>query len=595
MGIIGVMHHIFLLLAYLAFACHGRRVQSGAKVFVESLIRSQADGMMSRLQPLREANLSPAESNDALAKLFAMGIAALHPAAAFNSPASARFLMSQISGKVSRELLKIHESSPLPRRFAPRAVIQAKQKANGFEVFVGKLIIAAEETAKVASTAADEWKKSGWEVSKRAGSPIPQIQQAKSAAQNTREPPKELSEPKVMETGPTSDLAPMGLSGYSGLLDQVEKTTSSLLSAQGAVSLEAEFSTFLTKSEGNAFKTNSKGEIVFASRKDLTAMVVEFSYGKLAELAISSRAVVRYINDLEQDLELADEDVVQLRREVDIANRRLSEATAANEDLMTESEQLSSKLSRAQKDLTAQKLAMDRAERAVEEAAEKLLDAAESRTSGEQSNGVGEAMALRLENDLIEAERMAKELASSKALLEENITRMREQEERVSEELYKEAARVRQLEQKAESAEARAEQTARNLAASESQVAALKLQLDQLKRGLDASEAENVEEAEQLTQEIEKRLAGGARNGVDGARAPLSAMKKADLVAECDERKLETDGTVAELRIRLRVERKRDGLVEELVDRGFPHKESRSTLEASAWDLDKAIAKLTST
>ena len=72
----------------------------------------------------------------------------------------------------------------------------------------------------------------------------------------------------------------------------------------------------------------------------------------------------------------------------------------------------------------------------------------------------------------------------------------------------------------------------------------------------------------------------------------LSRMTKPLLIAECEERKLETTGTVAELRVRLRLERKRDTLVAELLDRGWSELQSRRALGAVGWDLDDAIAVL---
>ena len=48
---------------------------------------------------------------------------------------------------------------------------------------------------------------------------------------------------------------------------------------------------------------------VFASRDDLAALVSEFSYGKLSELAAAARALARYVDDLETELEAADDAV----------------------------------------------------------------------------------------------------------------------------------------------------------------------------------------------------------------------------------------------------------------------------------------------
>ena len=89
---------------------------------------------------------------------------------------------------------------------------------------------------------------------------------------------------------------------------------------------------------------------------------------------------------------------------------------------------------------------------------------------------------------------------------------------------------------------------------------------------------------------------GAAAAAGGGAALPkrmaLSRMKKAQLVAECEERKLEASGTMAELRAALRVERKRDVLVDELLERGWSERQSRGALKAVGWDLDAALARL---
>mmetsp|Transcript_45555 Transcript_45555/g.119674 ORF Transcript_45555/g.119674 Transcript_45555/m.119674 type:complete len:292 (+) Transcript_45555:152-1027(+) len=114
-------------------------------------------------------------------------------------------------------------------------------------------------------------------------------------------------------------------------------------------------------------------------------------------------------------------------------------------------------------------------------------------------------------------------------------------------------------------------------------------------------------EAAQLTQQIEAQLRGtgllntgstvaGGTKATGEATPPrpaLSRMKKAELISECDERKLSSEGTVAELRAQLRVERKRDTLVSELIERGWSERTARSALGNTGWDLDAAITKLT--
>ena len=76
------------------------------------------------------------------------------------------------------------------------------------------------------------------------------------------------------------------------------------------------------------------------------------------------------------------------------------------------------------------------------------------------------------------------------------------------------------------------------------------------------------------------------------ALLPLSRMKKGDLVAECESRGLENGGTVAELRARIRIERRQDALVAQLVDRGWSDRRARGALKATSWDVDAAIKKL---
>ena len=88
---------------------------------------------------------------------------------------------------------------------------------------------------------------------------------------------------------------------------------------------------------------------------------------------------------------------------------------------------------------------------------------------------------------------------------------------------------------------------------------------------------------------------GGQGRAASGTRKALSRMKKAELVEECEERKIEAQGTMAELRAGLRIERKRDALVAELVERGWSERQCRSALKATGWDADAALAKLLGT
>ena len=172
---------------------------------------------------------------------------------------------------------------------------------------------------------------------------------------------------------------------------------------------------------------------------------------------------------------------------------------------------------------------------------------------------------------------------------------------------------ARQAEEAEAAAERKAAELSRALSSSQANIERLQRQLDKV--GL-ATESTGVggdgsfkAEAESLKAELGEVLtvvgggsdaaaaaAGGGEGGAaaDAAKAllPLSRMKKGDLVAECESRGLENGGTVAELRARIRIERRQDALVAQLVDRGWSDRRARGALKATSWDVDAAIKKL---
>lgn len=95
--------------------------------------------------------------------------------------------------------------------------------------------------------------------------------------------------------------------------------------------------------------------------------------------------------------------------------------------------------------------------------------------------------------------------------------------------------------------------------------------------------------------------AGGGGSAEDEravALRALSRMKKAELVSECRDRGLladgDTPGSVAELRAVLRVERKREAMLEGMIERGFKAEAARAALEQAGWDAEAALALLVS-
>ena len=170
---------------------------------------------------------------------------------------------------------------------------------------------------------------------------------------------------------------------------------------------------------------------------------------------------------------------------------------------------------------------------------------------------------------------------------------------------------ARQAEEAEAAAERKAAELSRALSSSQANIERLQRQLDKVDLATESTgvggDGSFKAEAESLKAELGEVLtvvgggsdAAAAAGGEGGAAAdaakallPLSRMKKGDLVAECESRGLENGGTVAELRARIRIERRQDALVAQLVDRGWSDRRARGALKATSWDVDAAIKKL---
>lgn len=199
------------------------------------------------------------------------------------------YALGYVTGGGSRLAAPASSCSLHPRRAAICSMAPPPPPlgGKGFEAFVGSLMQVAEETAKVASDAADQWVKQA----------MPEALQNNNNAGATTAQPVSAIDGDAAAAAASRAAAPpiVGMAGASGSLAQVEETASSLLASEGAIELQDEFCTFLTPKEGTAYRTTDKGEIIFESREDLAALVAEFSYGKLKELAAAARALARYV------------------------------------------------------------------------------------------------------------------------------------------------------------------------------------------------------------------------------------------------------------------------------------------------------------
>mmetsp|Transcript_73221 Transcript_73221/g.129847 ORF Transcript_73221/g.129847 Transcript_73221/m.129847 type:complete len:567 (-) Transcript_73221:112-1812(-) len=565
------MCKITLMLACLVCAVRSRRMQSFARD--------------SSNQPLAEQDIGVA---------LALQLLAHNEGAAFNPSTSGRrvLLAEQIRARSAK---------------APRAAVYAKTVSppvrpksvdnSNFTDFVGTLMQVASKTAEAASVAAEQWVNTGWQLKKRPGQLIPEIRPNKANDAKALAHSEGMPAPVPVFDGKSESATRLSKS--------VDSTVTSLLASDGATKLQSEFVLFLSPREGKSYRTTQEGEIVFASQQALSTLVTEFSYGKLKEVAAATRAIARYVEDLEGELEIADDEVVNLRMEVKKGAVAMSETKRVNDKLQAEADELSSKLSSAQQELETRRMAISEMEKAAERTAEQLLNLKKAgNAAGKATKDEVTAKALRLEQELMEAETATSDLTESKLRLEESIATLSEQKQQVEEARRQEAERVKELEQKALTAEAKSEQMAHTLSASEAQVASLEAQLDQLKRAIDVSGtpmdgtlAEDASDFRSQAVELSKQIGSqlGDTGLVSDAKRPaLSKMKRDELIRECEERKMDATGTVAELRATLRVERKRESLTLDLVERGWSEEQARNALEAEDWNLDAAIKRLTS-
>ncbi|KAL1514942.1 hypothetical protein AB1Y20_004018 [Prymnesium parvum] len=498
-------------------------------------------------------------------------------------------------------------STPPHPRASRRAVMQqnppppkgglteAEKLAGSAASFFGGLAKAAEE-------AADTWVNSGWQVKKRAGQIVPEIRP--NAVDVTQRAAPFLSPEKAGLGGGGGGLAAAGANG-------------SLVTPQEDA-LQGEFLGFLAEVEASMVESgmcrvSPNGELTFRSRDDLAQVVVKFSIAKLSELAAAARALARYVDDLEVELEAADDAVVKLRKDMVAMEAKASAEQARLRSLEDDLARLDGELIDAQQLIDVQRAAKETAEQQADEAARALMElqAAEAAAGAEASTD----RALELEEMLMAAEASAMAAEQAKASLERRLAEQRAEQQQQLEARRRDEERLRELQQRAEAAERAADEKAaevsRVLVESQSEVTQLKRQLEQLQVAKTAStfakpDAAFEEEAQRLQAEISEQLAratdalepaAAASNGTATPATPsrppaLSRMTKAQLIEECTERNLLAEGTVAELRVRLRVERKRDVLVAELADRGWSERQARRALDKVGWDVDAAITEL---
>jgi len=384
---------------------------------------------------------------------------------------------------------------------------------------------------------------------------------------------------------------------YGGLVN-VEAARESGLAKVSSQNLQVDFLAFLASHEADgsgAVAVAGNGAITFKSKNDLAKLVAEFSYEKLKQISAAARALARYVDDLEGELEQADVQVVQLRTQMREAGRVAAQRDAALAEVQRKTGEVEGRLGVTQAELDASEFALEEAERRADEAADQLLslqstirEAEERGESAQAKQNEAESLAVKFEEQLLDAERRA--LASERA--KRKLTSELEQLARARADADMRALSANEMvlamEQRSLAAEEAAERKAqelddmmsqreRNGAQLQEAVSSLEKRLCEIDsaaigdpRGIDINYTTQLEMQAETTwlraelrdvldaDHIDFRAAAtdGARAGLAGP-PPISRMRKFDLAAECSSYGIDASGTVAELRARLRAERKR--------------------------------------
>jgi hypothetical protein len=280
----------------------------------------------------------------------------------------------------------------------------------------------------------DNWLNSGWSVKKRVGQWLPDI--------------RPNSEDLAIRLAASLDVAVMDANGsartppmrdaidvvpYAAALavaeqPNIEVALKSSLAIASPADLSQDFLAFLAEREaasaaaggGATMTIGEDGTITFASKRELGQFVGEFSYGKLRQISAAARALARYVEDLEAELESADVTVVRLRAQMREAARAAAERETAVAGLQRRADEVEGRLGATSAELDASELALEAAEARADAAASDLSRLHESleraEAQGEQAQAQREEVrrvGVRLEEQLLDAERRA--LANERA------------------------------------------------------------------------------------------------------------------------------------------------------------------------------------
>lgn len=402
---------------------------------------------------------------------------------------------------------------------------------------------------------ADGWWDGGWQVRKRKGALFPELVPQPGTSWAGEEAANvEVQTEEAITSQESRD-------AWLATPSRGAKALSAPDSSNGSkeLAVAGDFSSFLMRPEiVNSYERTEAGAIVFRDEGALGATVAAFATELTRELGAAARALARYVDDLEAELAAADEGAVLLRSQ-------LADAEKSVEEKMSVAEAEAAR-AREARELAASAEAAKRRAEAEAEAAEEAADAKAAAfaqieaamNANAQDVQAARAAAVELETRLVDAESRARTLADeAQTVARRAAAAERQAASAAGAQEATEAvldAMKRRAEAAEQSADAAATAAAEALGRAEESEAQLKRQLADL--------AENIEDDSAVVADATRAVAAVvAKASPDGKKPPLSRMRKADLIAECEARGLEFEALkVPELRVLLRGARAKDKL-----------------------------------
>lgn len=247
--------------------------------------------------------------------------------------------------------------------------------------------VLAAKLGQLASSIQQEWLNGGWQVRKRAGRWLPEI----------------VVQPLLEDGERTHPTAEIDWSSSRRSEGAKALASPSMTEGDRELAVARDFGQFLARSDvSTTFERREDGSIVFVSESALSATVAMFASEVTKELGAAARALARYVDDLEAELNSADAQVVKIKAEVADAANRAREKTEAAERAMAQAESLRQKQEKIEADL---QLALKRArdfEENAEAASIRFIELEGDAMPGKLAEAMNKAA--ELENQLAEAQ-----------------------------------------------------------------------------------------------------------------------------------------------------------------------------------------------